>query len=196
MGKWTRRGVLSAGVLGGTGLVIGIAVRPGNPTETAGHLVAGEGENLLHIYLKIDGDNRATAILPHSEMGQGAQTALTQMLAEEMDADWDLMRFEEAPANAEYANMALGRGYLFKGVDFPDVVVPTVDGLMLNLADAIGMQVTGGSMSIRTTGQYFLRAAGASVREMLVKTASKAWGVPESEIRTAKSMLHLSLIHI
>jgi hypothetical protein len=39
MGKWTRRGVLSAGVLGGTGLVIGIAVRPGNPTETAGHLV-------------------------------------------------------------------------------------------------------------------------------------------------------------
>ena len=149
MGKWTRRGVLSAGVLGGTGLVIGIAVRPGNPTETAGHLVTGEGENLLHIYLKIDDQNRATAILPHSEMGQGAQTALTQMLAEELDADWDLMRFEEAPADAEYANMAVGRGYLFKGVDFPDAVVPTVDGLMLNLADAMGMQVTGGSMSIR-----------------------------------------------
>ena len=190
MGKWTRRGVLSAGVLGGTGLVIGIAVRPGNPTETAGHLVTGEGENLLHIYLKIDDQNRATAILPHSEMGQGAQTALTQMLAEELDADWDLMRFEEAPADAEYANMAVGRGYLFKGVDFPDAVVPTVDGLMLNLADAMGMQVTGGSMSIRTTGQYFLRAAGASVREMLVKTAAKAWGVPAGEIRTAKSMLH------
>ena len=171
MGQWTRRGVLSAGVLGGTGLVIGIAVRPGNPTEMAGHLVLGEDENLLHIYLKIDGDNRATAILPHSEMGQGAQTALTQMLAEEMDADWNLMRFEEAPANAEYANMAVGRGYLFKGIDFPDVVVPTVDGLMLNLADALGMQITGGSMSIRSTGQYFLRAAGASVREMLVKTA-------------------------
>ena len=190
MGKWTRRGVLSAGVLGGTGLVIGIAVRPGNPTETAGHLVAGEGENLLHIYLKIDSENRATAILPHSEMGQGAQTALTQMLAEELDADWDLMSFEEAPADGTYANNALGRAYLFKGVNFPDAVVPTVDGLMLNVADAIGMQVTGGSLSIRATGQYFLRAAGASVREMLVKTASKAWGVPESEIRTAKSMLH------
>ena len=92
MGKWTRRGVLSAGVLGGTGLVIGIAVRPGNPTETAGHLVTGEGENLLHIYLKIDDQNRATAILPHSEMGQGAQTALTQMLAEELDADWPVLR--------------------------------------------------------------------------------------------------------
>ena len=65
--------------------------------------------------------------------------------------------FEEAPADAEYANMAVGRG-IFKGVDFPDAVVPTVDGLMLNLADAMGMQVTGGSMSIRTTGQYFLRA--------------------------------------
>ena len=43
MGKWTRRGVLSAGVLGGTGLVIGIAVRPGNPTEMAGHLVRVRG---------------------------------------------------------------------------------------------------------------------------------------------------------
>ena len=190
MGKWTRRGVLSAGVVGGTGLVIGIAVRPGNPTETAGHLVTGKGENLLHIYLKIDDQNRATAILPHSEMGQGAQTALTQMLAEELDADWDLMRFEEAPADGAYANMALGRGYLFAGVNFPDAVVPTVDGLVLKLADALGMQITGGSMSIRSTGQYFIRAAGAAVREMLVNAASKAWGVPQDEIRTANSRLY------
>jgi isoquinoline 1-oxidoreductase beta subunit len=190
MGKWTRRAVLSAGVVGGTGLMVGVSVRPGNPTETAGHLVAGEGESLLHIFLKIDSDNRATAILPHSEMGQGAQTALTQMLAEELDADWNLIQFVEAPAEAAFANYAFGRGYLFKGVEFPDAIVPTVDGLVMKLADSMGMQVTGGSMSIRATGQYCVRAAGASVREMLVKTAAKGWGVPAREIRTEKSKLY------
>ena len=114
MGKWTRRAVLSAGVIGGTGLIVGVALRPGNPTEAAGHLVADDGEHLLHVFLKIADNNRVTAILPHSEMGQGAQTALTQMLAEELDADWDQIDFEEAPAAPEYANYAFGRGYLFQ----------------------------------------------------------------------------------
>jgi isoquinoline 1-oxidoreductase beta subunit len=190
MGKWTRRAVLSAGVVGGTGLVVGIAVRPGNPTETAGHLVAGEGENLLHLYVKIDANNRATAILPHAEMGQGALTALAQMLAEELDADWDLMGFEEAPAETEYANYTFGRGYLFKGIDFPGAVVPTVDGLMLKLSESLGMQITGGSTSIRATGQYGVRIAGAAVREMLKRAAAKTWAVSAEEIRTAKSTLY------
>ena len=70
MGKWTRRGVLSAGVLGGTGLVIGIAVRPGNPTETAGHLVAGAGGGMLQSYPQNHTKNRATPIFSPSKMGE------------------------------------------------------------------------------------------------------------------------------
>ena len=189
MGKWTRRAVLSAGVIGGTGLIVGVALRPGNPTEVAGHLVAGDGEQLLHVFLKIADNNRVTAILPHSEMGQGAQTALTQMLAEELDADWDQIDFEEAPAAPEYANYAFGRGYLFKGMNLPDLVAPSIDGLVLKIADSMGIQITGGSMSIRVTGQWGMRIAGAAVKEMLVKTAATVWGVPASEIRTANSQL-------
>jgi len=189
MGKWTRRAVLSAGVIGGTGLIVGVALRPGNPTEAAGHLVAGDGEQLLHVFLKIADNNRVTAILPHSEMGQGAQTALTQMLAEELDADWDQIDFEEAPAAPEYANYAFGRGYLFKGMNLPDLVAPSIDGLVLKIADSMGIQITGGSMSIRVTGQWGMRIAGAAVKEMLVKTAASVWGVPASEIRTENSQL-------
>ena len=44
-------------------------------------------------------------------MGQGAQTVLAQMLADEMDADWDLVRFENTPS-PEYANYLLGYGVI------------------------------------------------------------------------------------
>ena len=89
MGKWTRRGFITAGVVGGTALVVGIAIRPGHRAPGLAKYVAGEGESLVNAWVKIDGDNKVTAIVPHSEMGQGAQTALTQMLADELDAAED-----------------------------------------------------------------------------------------------------------
>ena len=56
-----------------------------------------DGENLVHTYIKIDGDNTITAVIPHSEMGQGVHTALGQMLAEELDADWDELKLKRRP---------------------------------------------------------------------------------------------------
>ncbi len=190
MGKWTRRTILGAGVVAGGGLIVGVAVRPGNIASEIGSEIAGDNETLVHVYVKIDADNVVTVLVPHSEMGQGAQTALTQMLADELDADWSQVRFEEAPARKEYAMYAAGRGYLFKNVDFADAVVPSIDGMMMKVADALHMQVTGGSMSVRVTGQYCMRVAGAATREMLVKAAANEWNVPEGEITTADSQLY------
>ena len=82
-------------------------------------LVAEDGETLVNAYVKIDVDNHVTAIIPHSEMGQGAQTALTQMLADELDAEWTSVSFMEAPAEDDYANWALGKGYLAGDADVP-----------------------------------------------------------------------------
>ena len=108
MGKWTRRAFISAGVVVGGGLIVGVAIRPGNRAAELSKLVAGEGETLLHTWVKLDSDNVVTAIIPHAEMGQGVGTALAQMLADELDADWDLVKFEEAPALGEFANYPLG----------------------------------------------------------------------------------------
>ena len=52
------------------------------------------------------------------------------------------------------------------------------------------MQITGGSPSIRATGQYGVRIAGAAVREMLKRAAAKTCAVSAEEIRTAKSTLY------
>ena len=60
---------------------------------------------------------------------------------------------------------------------------------MMMLSDSLDLQVTGGSMSVRVTGTYGMRVAGAATRDMLKRAAAKEWGVPAAEITTEKSML-------
>lgn len=189
MNKWTRRSFIAAGLTVGGGLIVGVAIRPGNRSRKLAPQVAGDGETLVHTWVKLDADNVVTAIVPHAEMGQGAGTALAQMLADELDADWTLVRYEEAPATSEFANSPLGKGMLFAGVDIPEIVVPTVDGFLLHTAKALDLQITGGSLSVRTTGVYGMRVAGAAVKEMLREAAAEAWQVPVDEVVARKSHL-------
>lgn len=189
MNKWTRRAFISAGVIAGGGILVGVAMRPGNLADGLEEIVAEDGETLVHAFVKIDQDNVVTAVVPHAELGQGAQTALAQMLAEELDADWERVRFEEAPAMAEYSTYTLGRGLILSGVDLPGFVVPTFDGIMMRVANSMDLQITGGSLSIRATGQYGMRVAGAATKEMLKRAAAESWNVPISEVETESSML-------
>lgn len=189
MGKWTRRAFITTGLVAGGGVVVGVAMRPGNQVKDLAGKVGDEGGQLVHSYVKIDSDNTITAIIPHSEMGQGVQTALGQMLAEELDADWDNLLTVEAPAIGEYSTYSAGRGYLLAGIDFPEILIPTVDGAMMRVADSLNMQITGGSMSVRTTGTFAMRIAGAATREMLQEAAASSWDVPVSEITTENSHL-------
>ncbi len=189
MSKLTRRAFITTGIVAGGGLVVGVALRPGNQVKDLAAKLGDEGANLVHAYVKIDSDNVITAVIPHAEMGQGAQTALGQMLAEELDADWDQVKLEEAPAIGEYAMYAAGRRYLLAGIDFPNLVIPTVDGMMMRVADTLNMQITGGSMSVRTTGTLVMRTAGAATRQMLQQAAADAWDVPVAEVLTEKSHL-------
>jgi len=189
MSKWTRRAFITSGIVAGGGVVVGIAMRPGNQVKDLAAKLGDDGASLVHTYVKIDSDNTITAIIPHAEMGQGVHTALGQMLAEELDADWDQLKLEEAPAIGEYAMYAAGRRYLLTGIDFPNLVIPTVDGMMMRVADTLNMQITGGSMSVRTTGILAMRTAGAATRQMLQQAAAEAWNVPVEEVTTEKSHL-------
>jgi isoquinoline 1-oxidoreductase beta subunit len=189
MGKWTRRGFISAGVVGGSALVIGVAIRPGHQTAEAAKYVAGEGESMISAWVKIDANNHVTAIVPHSEMGQGAQTALTQMLADELDVSWDNVSFLEAPAEDVYANWSLAKGFILGDTAIPRLLVGTVDGVFMQASKAMHLQITGGSASVRTTGVYGMRVAGAAARQMLMEAAAENWGVKVADITTADGML-------
>ena len=182
MNKWTRRGLLGAGVLGGGALVVGVAIRPGHRAPRLHPLVADEDEALLNVWVKIAPDNRVTAIVPHAEMGQGAHSTLAQMLADELDADWHLVDVMEAPAHEEYANYNMAKGYVLGDADVPRFLAGTVDGAFLKITQSMDLQLTGGSMSVSATGAHGMRTAGAAAREMLAKAAAAVWQVPEREL--------------
>lgn len=191
LAKWSRRGFIGAGVLAGGGLLIGVAVRPGNPIGTLAPKVAPDaGEQLINSWVKIGLDNVVTAIVPHCEMGQGAHSVLAQMLADELDADWSKVRVQQAPADGSYVVTDMARMFVAPfTLNAADWIEPTWNGLFTQVAKLADALITGGSSSIRTTGQGQMRVAGAAARGMLVGAAADAWGVPASEIETRDSTL-------
>ncbi|MEM9310520.1 MAG: molybdopterin cofactor-binding domain-containing protein [Pseudomonadota bacterium] len=191
LAKWSRRGFIGAGVLAGGGLLIGVAVRPGNPIGALAPRVAGgAGEQLINSWVKIGLDNIVTAIVPHCEMGQGAHSVLAQMLADELDADWSKVQVMQAPADGTYVMTDTARMFVAPfTLGAADWIEPTWNGLFTQISKALDVMITGGSSSIRTTGQGQMRVAGAAARQMLIGAAADEWGVPASEIETRDSTL-------
>jgi len=189
MGKWTRRAFITTGVLVGGGLVVGVAIRPGHRTPKLAGIVENEGETLINAWVKILPDNSIRVIVPHAEMGQGVHTVLPMMLADEMDADWKTVSMEQAPAHDEYASNDIVREFALPG-KAPGIVEDTLNGVTLKLAQQMGLQITGGSFSVRGTGTWGMRTAGAAARELLINAAAKEWQVPASEIRAENSVLY------
>lgn len=187
MGKWSRRAFISAGVAAGGVVVFGVGIRRGDRSDKVAGLVAANGEAVFDVWLTIAPDNAVTVIVPHAEMGQGAHTTLAMMLADELDADWSLVKILEAPAHREYANYALARGYAAGDIDFPAWLVDTVDGFFFRATQAMALQVTGGSLSVRTTGQLAMRVTGAAARAVLLDEAAEQWQVPVDELESRDS---------
>lgn len=189
MKKWTRRAFIGTGILASGALVIGVAIRPGNRSSKVAGLIAEEGETVMNIWLKISPDNTVTAIIPHAEMGQGVHTTLAMMLADEMDADWSKVKFMEAPADKEYANYVVAKGFIAGDKTFPKFLEGTIDGVFLTAVKSMNFQITGGSASVRFTGQQGMRIAGAAAKAMLLQAASDTWKVPAEELKAEKSTI-------
>ena len=63
----------------------------------------------FNAFVRIGTDSNVTVIIKHLDKGQGVTTGLTTIVADELDADWQQMRFEFAPADAErYYKLSLG----------------------------------------------------------------------------------------
>jgi isoquinoline 1-oxidoreductase beta subunit len=190
MGKWTRRAFIGTGIVAGGALVVGVAIRPGNRGARVAPLVGGADDTVVTAWVKIGADNSVTAIVPHAEMGQGAHSSLAMMLADELDADWNTVRVLEAPAHEEYANHYLAKGFALGEAQIPRVLVGTVDGAFLKITQGMDLQITGGSTSVRLTGQHGMRVAGAAARAILLEAAADSWHVPMEELSTANSVIH------
>ena len=189
MNKWSRRGLITAGVIGGGALIVGVAIRPGNRNTKVEAFFPDEEDELITSWVKVDPNNVVTAIVPHAEMGQGIQSTLAQMLAEEMDIPWSHVRVEEAPAHEEYANYPLGKGFLLGDSQIPSILMGTLDGAFFQLSKLVDLQITGGSTSIRFTGNHGTRVAGAAAREMLIETAAGLWEVDAESLKVRNGLV-------
>lgn len=155
--------------------------------KTAGKMTSKAGEASFSGWVKIAPDDTVTLYSPHIDFGQGSHTALAQMLADELDADWSHIRTEAAPAELAFANMALGKGFTLGDKAVPAILTPTVNATFGAIARYMELQITGGSSAIRATGQAGFRVIGAAAREALVATAAGRLGVPASELTTVDS---------
>ena len=104
-GGLSRRTFMKAGALAGGGLVLGFLVPGANRfARAAGAALASQPNAFLHIAP----DNSVTVQVNRLEFGQGVQTALPMLIAEELDADWSQMRGELAPAGDAFKDPMFG----------------------------------------------------------------------------------------
>jgi len=106
--KGRRRFIFT--MLGGSGLAIGLYLGfGGERSRTLEESWAGDPRDWKpNAWLRIEPDGTVTVRVNHSEMGQGVTTGLPTILADELEADWDKVRFEIAPVEAVYKNPAMG----------------------------------------------------------------------------------------
>ncbi|MFT6293836.1 MAG: isoquinoline 1-oxidoreductase beta subunit [Glaciecola sp.] len=180
-----RRFILSSALVGG-GILIGYSATRPSKHRLANNKLAKNGEHYVTSFLKIDPDNQVTIYVPHAEMGQGVHTSLAMMAADEMDANWEMVNIEQAPATDLFANGDLVKGFAGEA-GVPGFLMGLVNVSATKIAEIGNLQITGGSSSVRFTGDIAMRTAGAAARQMLIECAAQRWSVPVDECTASMS---------
>src|SRR3954467_6624374 len=136
----------------------GCATLRGEAKSGAGATLAqapGTSAKRVNAWASVSPDGTVFIVNPAVEMGQGSQTAIPLIIAEEMDDDWSRVVIVPAyPDDKLYGN-------------------PGFRGLMY----------TAGSATV--TGYWDVaRTFGAQVRRVLMDNAARLWNVPRSELTT------------
>ena len=103
----TRRSFITVSLAATGGLLVAMRVDAGGeqmhtaaaPTGPAGFPTE---------YIQIDPDDRVLIWSAQPEMGEGTKTSLPMLIAEELDADWNLVRIDDAPLDAKYGGQGVG----------------------------------------------------------------------------------------
>lgn len=151
---FTRRSFLVRAAAIGGSLSLGFRIPLGLASARAG---ANAAE--ITAWIEIAPDETVIIRVARSEMGQGVTTALSMLIAEELECDWTRVK--------------------------PERVTPAEN---LQRGGVWGAMSTGASRSI-SSGQQHLRIAGATAREMLIAAAAAQWLVAAPECRAANGLI-------
>lgn len=155
----SRRGFIVG--TGATGLTIGIlaSCAPSSTDDGTPDYSNLPPNEEVNAWVHIDHDDTVTVRIARSEMGQGTLTGLAQLVAEDLDCDWDKVK-TEYPTPGQ--NLARERVW--------------------------GDFSTGGSQGIRGSQDY-VREGAAAAKAMLIEAAANEWDVPASECTSANSII-------
>jgi isoquinoline 1-oxidoreductase beta subunit len=145
----TRRDFLKISAAAGGGIALGF------PMAADAQGVAPE----INAWVVIQPNDVVVIRYARSEMGQGSMTSAAQLVAEELECDWNKVRVEYADTNQHVKRKR-----------------------------AWGDMAAVGSRTIRQS-QQTLRTAGATARDMLVAAAAKGWDVPAAECSVANGVI-------
>ncbi len=135
----SRRTFLKVSAIAGGGLAIGVFLPAVSRFAEA---AAPKQPFAPNAWIRIGTDNVVTVIVDKSEMGQGVYTSLPMLVAEELDADWSMLRIEPAPAAPEYKH------------------------------PWFGVQATGGSTSVRAMWQPLRQAGATARAMLIAAAAA------------------------
>jgi isoquinoline 1-oxidoreductase beta subunit len=159
VGELDRRSFLVGASAAGGGLALGVAI----PFGPEGLRAAGMSDNPvapeITCWVVIAPDDAVTIRVAHSEMGQGVLTGLAMLVAEELECDWAKVRTELVSAQEN-----VRRDHVW------------------------GDTSTGASRSIASS-QSYLRQAGATAREMLIRAAAARWDVTAAQCAAKNSTI-------
>jgi isoquinoline 1-oxidoreductase beta subunit len=103
--RFSRRDFIRAGAAAGGGLLLSFHLPQFARAATA---AAPTDTFAPNAFLRIGRDDRITVILAKAEMGQSVWTALSLLVAEELDAEWGQVTAEHAPAAKSYFHTIYG----------------------------------------------------------------------------------------
>jgi len=149
-----RQFIVSSAAVGG-GLALGLRLPFGGPTVVR----AADGSPEIGAWVVIRPDNTVVIRIARSEMGQGSLTGLAQLVAEDLECDWNKVTTEYPTPGTNVSRKRIWGDY-----------------------------GTGGSRGIRTSQDY-VRKGGAAAKMMLVQAAADGWKVPASECTAANSVI-------
>src|SRR6266702_1373324 len=152
----SRRKFIVGSAAAGGGLALGFNLPF---TGTAEAATAAKAGSEINAWVVVRPDDTCAIRIARSEMGQGTETGLAQLVAEELECDWKKVVAEWVSPGQNLARKRIW-----------------------------GEMATGGSRGIRASQDY-VRRGGAAARLMLVQAAADQWKVPVGELSVADGVI-------
>jgi isoquinoline 1-oxidoreductase beta subunit len=149
----SRRNFIIGAAAAGGGLSLGFHVPLG--AQSLGGAATAE----VNAWVVVRPDETCVIRIARAEMGQGTHTGLAQLVAEELECDWNKVVLQPITAGQNLARKRVWRD-----------------------------MSTGGSRGIRGSQEY-VRQGGAAARMVLMQAAANQWQVPVAELRVDKGVV-------